>query len=590
MNILKNLKDFFKDNKKNYLLGIIVLLIIDTIQLLMPQILKSATDLLQENNLTLKGLVIHSCLIIFIGLIMAVGRYYWRIYIYGTSRQLEYYLRNKLFNHLLTLSPNFYNERKTGDLMAHATNDINAVRATFGQGVMMVVDAIFLTVITIIAMISITSVKFTFISLLSLPFISIFGKKFSQVIHKRSRKVQEAFSNLSNQTQESFSGIRVIKSFVQENQVIDEFLNVNQDNFEKNINLVKVSGLFGPLTQFISSISFFIVILYGGRLVIFNEMTLGSFIAFINYLSILIWPMMAIGWVINLVQRGLASLERINEILDTKPDIKNTHNSKDFYDIQGNISFDNVNFKYKTASTNALNNISFDIKQGETLAIIGRTGSGKSSLIKLLLRLYDEYEGSIKIDGIEIRDFSLKSLRENISYVPQDNFLFSRSIKENIEFSTDGNLPMEDIFNATKFSEVYDNIISFPNGFDTILGERGVTLSGGQKQRVSISRAIVKNSKILIFDDSFSSVDTDTEEKILNNINSMDERKTNIIISHRISTIQNADKIIVLEDGNIIQTGTHKELLNDKDGFYNYLYEKQLLEEKVDSQTKGGDF
>ena len=589
MNILRNLRDFFEENKKHYILGIILLIIIDSIQLLMPQVLRSATNLLQEGSLTIENLLKHSMLIVVIGLTMAFGRYFWRVYLYGTARKLEYHLRNKLFNHLLTLSPNFYNTTKTGDIMAHATNDINAIRATFGQGIMMVIDAVFLTILTIIVMIRTTSLKFTLIALITLPFISVIGRRFSQIIHNRSRKVQEAFSNLSNQTQESFSGIRVIKSFVQEDLVIDNFLDVNQDNLDKNLSLVKVSGLFSPLTQFISSISFFIVIIYGGRLVIYEQMSLGDFIAFTNYLSILIWPMMAVGWVINIVQRGLASLERINAILDIEPDIVDYPESKDISNIKGNIEFKNVTFKYKNTKVNALDNISFSINQGETLAIIGRTGSGKSTLIKILLRLYDDYEGDIYIDGINIKDFTLKSLREHISYIPQDNFLFSRTIRDNIEFSTPGNLTDEKIYEAAKFSEVYDNIVDFPDGFNTVLGERGVTLSGGQKQRVSISRAIIKDSNILVFDDSFSSVDTNTEEKILQNIENLDRDMTTIIVSHRISTIKNSDKIIVLDDGKIIQTGNHQSLLEDKDGLYNYLYEKQLLEEKVEKGRKNKD-
>lgn len=589
MKILRNLKNFFRDNKRYYILGIILLIVIDSIQLLMPQILRSATNLLQDELLTMRGLIIHSLLIITIGLVMALGRYFWRVYLYGSSRRLEYYLRNKLFNHLLTLSPNFYNTNKTGDIMAHATNDINAIRATFGQGIMMVIDAVFLTILTIIIMIRTTSLKFTALSLMTLPLISIIGRRFSQIIHRRSRGVQESFSNLSNQTQESFSGIRVIKSFVQEDLVIDNFLEVNQENLEKNLSLVKVSGLFSPLTQLISSISFFIVILYGGRLVIYEQMSLGDFIAFTNYLSILIWPMMAVGWVINIVQRGLASLDRINEILDVPADILDKPNSQFLPSIEGAIEFRNVNFTYKNAGTKALSNINFQVQPGESLAIIGPTGSGKSSLVKLLLRIYDDYEGEIFIDGTNIRDIKLKSLRGHISYVAQDNFLFSRTIKENIAFSREDQPTDREIIEAAKFSQVYKNIIDFPLGFDTILGERGVTLSGGQKQRVSISRAIIKDSRILIFDDSFSSVDTDTEEKILANIESLDWQPTTIIISHRISTIKNADQILVLDDGKIIQAGNHSSLLKDKEGLYNYLYERQLLEEKVAQTSSSKD-
>ncbi len=578
---LKYLEDFFRENKGYYILGILILIVVDTIQLFVPQVLRKGTDALQSGSISLRDLGKYSLIIVVLGLIMSVGRYFWRVYLFGSSRRLEYHLRDKLFNHLLTLSPNFYNTNKTGDIMAHATNDINAVRVTFGQGIMMVIDASFLALLTLIFMVKTTNLKFTLISLVSLPFISIIGKRFSKLIHRRFKIVQESFSRLTDITQESFAGARVIKSFVQEDLVIDNFLEVNDDNLSKNLELVRISGMFPPLVQFISSIAFFIVMIYGSQMVILEEISLGDFIAFNNYLGVLIWPMMAIGWVINIVQRGNASLERINEILDVKPDIVDTEYARDIDHIDGSIEFKNVSFKYPRAEVEALKDINFKIDANKTLAIIGRTGSGKTSLVKLLLRVYDDYEGQILIDGIDIKDFSLRSLRDHIGYVPQDNFLFSRTIKENIEFSQDQPMELEKVEAASKFSEVYNNIMDFPEGFDTVLGERGVTLSGGQKQRVSIARGIVKDSKIIIFDDSFSSVDTNTEEKILENIDNIEAGKTLLLISHRISTIKNADLILVLDDGEIIQAGNHKELLGDQEGLYYYLHEEQLLEEMV---------
>lgn len=587
MKAFARLKDFFKENKWSYIFGIGWLLIIDLVQLLVPQILRKVTNLLQDGLLDAKGLLKYSLLVLFTGVLIAFGRYFWRIYIFGTSRKMEYYLRDKLFGHLLTLSPNYYNTHKTGDLMALATNDINAVRFASGQGIMMAVDATFLTILSMIMMAKTTNIKLTLIALITLPFIAFTVNKFGKVIYKRFISVQEAFANLTDTTQENFAGIRVIKSFVQEDLTLDEFTAVNKDNLNKNLELVRFSGVFHPLIQFVSSISFLIVIVYGGKLVMLDTISLGDFIAFNNYLGLLIWPMMAVGWVINVLQRGVASMERLNEILDEEAEIIDAENTISLKNPKGKIEFREMEFKYPNATEAVLKDINFTLEPGETLAIVGRTGSGKTTLINLLLRLYDIERGEILIDNINIKDISLKDLRENIAYVPQDNFLFSSTIKENIGFAFDTELSDEEVFAAAKAAQVYDNIIEFPKGFDTILGERGVTLSGGQKQRVSIARALAKDAPILILDDSLSSVDTETEEKILNNLEKLTNKKTLIIISHRISTVQNADQIIVLDEGKIIEKGNHESLLKNK-GLYNYLYEKQLLEEKIYSGSQEG--
>ncbi|MCF6461879.1 ABC transporter ATP-binding protein [Clostridium sp. Cult1] len=580
MKAFKTLKEFFISNKWNYLFGIVWLIVIDSVQLIVPQILRTATDLLENRMLTFQGLIKYSLYIILTGLIIAIGRYFWRIYILGTSRRMEYYLRKKLFGHLLTLPPNYYDTHKTGDLMAHATNDINAIRHALGQGIIMFIDSIFLTFLTIIMMVKTTTLKLTIIALFTLPFITIMVRQFGKVIHRRFRLVQEAFSDLTDAAQESFAGIRVIKSFVQEDLVTENFTKVNQNNFEKNLQLVKVSGIFHPLIQFISSISFFIVIIYGGRLVILDIISLGDFIAFNNYLSLLIWPMMAMGWVINLLQRGIASMERINAILEVKPEIIDSNTALELNSLKGKIEFKNVYFKYPLSTDYVLKDINFTIDKGNTLAIVGRTGSGKTTIINLLLRLYETEKGNILLDNINIKDIKIKSIRENISYVPQDNFLFTTTIRENIGFAFDIPIEEERMIESSKLAQVYDNIVDFPKKFDTVLGERGVTLSGGQKQRVSIARALAKDAPILILDDSLSSVDTETEEKILNQLESITNKKTTIIVSHRISTVKDADEIIVLDEGRIIERGDHDTLLKI-DGLYRYLYEKQLLEEKI---------
>jgi len=576
----KTLKDFFIQNKSRYILGIVWLLAVDIIQLVVPQIFKKITDLLGDQLLTSQDLLKYAGYIVLTGLGVGLGRYFWRVYIQGTARLLEYHIRNKLFGHLQTLSTNYFNNHKTGDLMAHATNDINAVRAALGQGVVMIIDAIFITVAALVMMIRTTNIQLTILALFPLPFLAFVVGRFGKIIHNRFRDVQEAFSNLTDKTQENFTGIRVVKSFVQEKEEIAKFTESNKLNFLMNVKLVRVWGMFFPLVQFISSISFLVVIWYGGTLVIRGDISLGDFIAFNSYLGLLVWPMMAIGWVINIIQRGSASMERLNVIFDEEPEIFDSKDVVDKETVNGEIEFKNVCFKYPDSSEYALKNINFKIPQGSTLAIIGKTGSGKTTLINILLRLYNTEEGEILVDNININKLPLKTLRENIGYVPQDNFLFSSTIEDNIAFAFENNIDHEEVVKAAKIAEVYDNIMDFPNKFNTILGERGVTLSGGQKQRTAIARALIKNPSILILDDSLSAVDTQTEERILASLKSFMESRTTILIAHRISTLKNANEIIVLDEGSIIERGTHHELL-ELEGVYKDLYEKQLLEDKI---------
>lgn len=579
MKHFKRLKDFLIKNKWSYILGVFWLLIVDVLQLLVPEVIRRFTDDVVASQLTRESLLRYGVYIIVIGIGIAFFRFLWRMYIIGVSRKLEYELRNKLFTHLQTLSTNYYNTHKTGDLMALATNDINAIRMALGPGVVMMTDAIFMTGIAITMMSTTTDIRLTFFALIPLPFLAYSIFKFGKTINMRFKSVQEAFASLTDTVQENFAGIRVVKSFVQEEAEVKKFNDKNMGLFNKNMTLVKLFGMFHPFIQLMASFSFLIAIFYGSTLAIYGDISLGDFVAFNIYLSLLVWPMMAIGWVINMLQRGAASMERINTILDEEPEIIDAPDAIDIANFTGDILFDNVTFKYPNSDYNALEDFSVHIPSGSSLGIIGKTGSGKTTIINLLLRLYDIEEGRISLDNHNLDKIKLKFLRDNIGYVDQDSFLFSTTIAENIAFGVD-TFSMEEVEKVAKIAQVHENIIDFPNGYETFVGERGVTLSGGQKQRTSIARALIKKPQILIFDDSLSAVDTDTEEKILQGLKSEMENKTTILIAHRISTIKDCDEIIVLDEGRIIEKGNHQELLENK-GLYYEFYQKQLLEDKI---------
>ncbi len=578
------LKNFFIKHKWRYLIGIVWLFGVDLSQLTIPKILGSFTDDIKNGTISSKDMLLYMGSILIIAFFIFLFRYLWRMSIMGTARYLEYKLRSDLFTHLQKLSTNYFNHHKTGDLMAHATNDINAVRMAAGPGIVMIFDTIILLSATIFMMVQTISLKLTIVALLPLPFMTLLTNQFGKMIHKRFHKAQDSFSKLTDKIQENFSGIRVIKSFVQEDEEIEKFTNANQDYVDKNMHVVRIQAIFHPIVQFISGISLLIVLAYGGALVINREITLGDFVAFNSYIGLLTWPMMAIGWVMNILQRGSASMARLNKIFHTTPEIINDSAivNWNLTKVIGEVEINNLSFSYPGQTQDALSNITIRVPKGKTLAIVGKTGAGKTTLVNLLIRLFDSKKGAIKIDGHDIQEYPLEVLRRDIGYVPQDNFLFSTTIKENIGFGIDS-YTMEEVEQAAKDAQILENIKDFPSQFDTMVGERGISLSGGQKQRVSIARALIKNPSILILDDSLSAVDTKTEEAILNRFRHIMKNRTSIIISHRISTIKDANEIIFIEDGKIIERGTHQELLDLQGAYYN-LYQKQLLEEMIANQ------
>ncbi|SET69309.1 ATP-binding cassette, subfamily B [Natronincola peptidivorans] len=579
MTHFKTLMPHIMKKKWAYILGILCLVMVDVFQLLIPEVLRSITNRLQQNLLTFEEVFLYAVYIVLIGIGIAFFRFLWRLLIIGVSRELEYHLRNKLFSHLLTLSTSYYQRHKTGDLMAHLTNDIHAVRMALGPGIVAMTDAIFLNIAAITMMLFTTDFRLTLLALIPMPFLILTMTKFGKRIHTRFKAIQEAFSSITDKTQENLAGARVIKAYVQEEAEMESFFQKSQMLFSRNMDLAKLSGFFHPFVQFLSSLSFIIAIWYGGALVIDGSITLGDFVAFTTYLGLLVSSISAVGWVINIMQRGSASMERINLILTEKPEIIDSLDAKDIMDVDGNITFQGVSFTYPNSQYPALKDFSIVIPSGSSLGVIGRTGSGKTTIPHLLLRLYDPTEGKIYIDDYCIKEVSLKSLREKIGFVDQDSFLFSSTIAENIGFGVD-DYSIEEIHEVAKTAGLHEDIMDFPKEYETLVGEKGITLSGGQRQRVSIARALLKKPEILILDDCLSAVDTNTEEKILNALKGKTQNITTIIIAHRVSTLKHCDRIIVLDNGRILEEGNHEALLKNKKLYYDF-YQRQLLEEKI---------
>ncbi|MBN2544036.1 ABC transporter ATP-binding protein [bacterium] len=580
MKTFKRLFKYFRKYKWYYFLGFVCLIGVDGLQVIVPKyILKPAINNMVYGVATPSGLLRYGIYIMLIAIGIALTRFSWRYCIMGNAWRIERNIRNDFFEHLLNLSFNYYNNTKTGELMAKATNDLRAVRMSVGITIVAAFDSLFFSTISLIMLFS-ENVRLTLYVLIPMPILVITALKFGGLLHNRFEQVQEMFASISAKVQEIFSGIRVIKAYVQEDAELKGMKAISNDYVDKNMTLVKIWGLFGPLISLLVGLCMAIILIIGGRKVIYNEMTMGSFVAFNSYLHMLVWPMMAIGWVINLYQRGRASMGRLNQVFDTEPDITDAPDAYNVEKLNGNISIKNLGFAYDFNKEPVLNNINMEIKKNETIAIIGKTGSGKSTLVNLLLRLFEVKHGEILMDGYDIKKIPLKTLRRNIGYVPQDTFLFSDTVSENIAFGKEAS--EEEIIQAAKMAQVYDEVMEFPEGFDSMVGEKGVTLSGGQKQRVAIARAILINPSILILDDALSSVDTETEEQILKNLKEIRKKTTTILISHRISTVQDADKIFVLDGGSIAESGVHEELLK-KEGIYYDIFKRQQLEEMIES-------
>lgn len=559
-------------------IGTFFIIIANGIAIINPIVVQKAIDYL-ATDIELEQLLIYAGLIILIALGQGIFRFLMRQTLIVGSRLIENDFRNDLFAHLQKMSAKFFQNMPTGDIMSRMTNDLNAVRAVLGPGIMYSINTL-VTFSFVIWMMLAISPMLTLVGLIPIPLLAYLVYKFGKQIHKRYQKIQAQLSKISTRAQENFSGIRIIKSYVQENFEIEEFDKYNRDYVDKNMSFVRVYAAFHPMMTFIVGLGVILVLFVGGILIVEEVLSLGEFVAFTLYMGMLVWPSIALGWVVGIFQQGTASMERINVILDTPPDIKDDKNTKPIETLSGKIRLKNLTFFYEDNTEPTLNDLNLDIESGSILAIVGRTGSGKSTLMNLLTRTFDPPAGTIFIDDFDITEIPLQTLRQYTGYIPQETFLFSDTIAENVSFGLD-TFDDNTLLQATQIAQIHQAIEEFPDKYDTMLGERGINLSGGQKQRISIARALVKHPSILLLDDALSAVDTITEEKILEKLREEMKNKTCVWISHRISAIQEADKIVVLDQGKIIEEGTHAELLAEK-GLYRDLYEKQKLEEALD--------
>lgn len=579
MNLIRKLGWFLKLEKRRYIIGILALSLVSVFNLIPPKVIGNIVDKIEAGNLNNSQLFINIIYLVLAAFIMYGLRYVWRVYIFGAAYNLGRILRFRLFQHFTKMSPSFYQKYRTGDLMAHATNDVNAVVMVAGGGVMSAVDASITALVTLFTMVFLISAKLTLIAVIPLPFLAYATNKLGEKNHQSFKEAQESFSDLNNKVQESVSGIRVTKSFGYGNDEINSFGETNKKVFSKNIIASKYNALFDPMVLVFVGLSYTLTLIFGGIFISRGEISVGNLVTFVTYLDMLVWPLQAIGWLFNIGQRGDVSYTRIEKLLAEENDVVEKENTIPAHN--GRLEYNINSFSYVGEET--LSDIKFAIDKGQTLGIVGVTGSGKTTLLKLLLREYDVEDGSIYLNNHNIKDYKLNDLRSLIGYVPQDQVLFAMSIKENIRFA-DTKYMDKQVEDITKVCGIYDDIVNMTDGFDTIIGERGVSLSGGQKQRMAMSRALIMNPEILILDDSLSAVDAKTEHLILENLKEERSGKTTIITAHRLSAIVHADLIIVMDNGKIIERGTHDQLIA-QDGWYKETYNTQQLEEKM----KGGN-
>lgn len=586
MRELRLIGGYAKSRWLHYAAGILALAAVDLMNVYIPQFTGQITDGLKAGTIGMDGVWRLIGLIILMGAAMAAGRFGWRYFIFGAALDVRRRLQEDLFAHLEKLSMRYYNEHKTGDLMAHFTNDMRSVQMLMGPTVVTAFDATVMLVMVLGKMMFYVDMRLTLVAVIPLLLIMYGDYYYGKVMHRKFFAKQRAFSDLTDQVQEAVSGIRVIKAFVQERQELAAFARVNRLNQDRNMAVARTQALFMPLLDLVIGVSGLLTLLYGGYLTIAGEITLGQFEAFNLYIAMLVWPMLAAGECITFISQGMASLKRIRTILDEKPEIVDGAEVKDVAALRGEIDLDGLTFAYPDQEdVTVLDSIRVHVDQGSTLAVLGRTGSGKSTLANLLLRLYDAKSDMIRIDGRPICEIPLSVLRRDVAYVPQESFLFSDTLERNIAFGAERK-SREEIQRAAQDACIHSNIMDFPEGYDTMVGERGVTLSGGQKQRSAIARALLKDAPILILDDALSAVDTDTEEQILHNLRRNRAGRTTIIIAHRISTIQNADRILVLDEGRAAEYGSHEELMA-LGGIYRSIHDKQQLEKQL--REEGGE-
>ncbi len=584
MRALLALTPYLRRYRKTLVWGVATVVMSNVFSVVQPKLIGAAVDKLKigidTKQLDEYGLLLYAALVVVFSLLGGFFTFLTRQTIIVVSRHIEFDLRNDFLSHIQKLSLSYFQNTPTGDLMAHATNDIGAVRNALGPGIMYPTDTL-MTFTMVLGLMLWTDWQLTLLALVPLPLVSYVVYRLGKVIHMKSEEKQRQFSAMTMRAQENLSGIRIVKAYVRELYETKRFHSISWEYLKKNLELAKIQSLMWPIMFMLVGCSLVIVIYTGGMKVIGNEMTIGTLTSFFGYLLLLIWPMIAFGWVTNILQQGAASMARLSKIIQTEPEIRDgSMTDRSVKNIEGEILFRNVSFTHKNSAAPVLKNINLRIRRGMTLAIVGYTGSGKSTLVNLIPRLYDVTGGQLLVDGIDIRSIPIDVLRSQIGYIPQETFLFSDTILNNISYGVDNGTP-EHVAQAAEISQIAKDIGDFPNAYETMIGERGITLSGGQKQRTSIARAVMRNPRILILDDALSAVDTYTEEEILKRLRQVMRNRTSILISHRISTVKEADQIVVLDKGSIAEQGTHDELVA-KGGIYADLYEKQLLEEELE--------